>query len=1525
MKLLLLPFLAVAAYGGQAFLEDGKEYVYDAELYQNAGTMDYSPSAAATAWKYTIRMQVAGDDINFRVTDATGSQYVGPWSSSGWAWDQTTFTAIPAGDEFSITYKNGQAVSLKVPSSYDTHRRNLVKAFATTWQIKLEDKDYFVAQENLLHGDCKVQYTVNNNMISKSVSHLRDCKHRKYRIVDNFRGYRCDGDWSMEAWDMYGKEMEGRNDPEPIYSSANTLFVVEKKGDRFQVNKMVLSGTVAAQYFESTGASSFIHVNRSLTLVDIRNSDGSIQPSGTVTLDDLSYEMSDGDYKWNKDRNLKEKEPFFSSGEYFKEDQVTLQGAIVKILDMIWESFTLHDVNQPNMDKLHKFGAGSAMPILYAMNYDSLMDVFTQLKGDTSEAGVAKQNMFREFVAEAGTSAAAIFIKDAVLSNLFDSNSDAARAVTGLAFHIRRPNVQLVNEFAAILESDRHGLVEMAGPLALAHLIQRTCNLAGNAMSDERRQCVRELSDVWAEKYFQKFTETEDQQEKLMAISFLTNLKSVKAKELLKPVAYGEYPGVDDQIQAKAVRAAFWGTVYTQSTIDFYLPIFMNMQNSHGARIAAIDQMFIMNSVDVTTLSAIMTQMFAEQDNEVLNYVFTLFDKYANSKYGCNEGIKADKVRYFLKYMKQMGLHKTDYGFGISKTYRQSFVQEKYGYGGGYELWVLGSHASTTPLEVGLRLDSNLFGGYQSNLLTVNIRIEGLAKTLIRKFLKKMPENEWRIQDLQNVFSSMGVALKPNQPIKVEFQILLKDVVVLHKMFDETAAEKGGELKEFISSLQGSGNQYSLNYQRALQWGSAIYEQPTESGLPMAYASALTTLASLEATVKRGLSRGVIFRDIDYDIHLNTQATTLMTFFVPNKRISYAIVQDRVYTAHFPRHIIIGVNIVKKELRLQILRPTIDHPFLLVMHSRTSVMARGANIGGEVDLSANCPSCPSKMVISNGQDAMKSRSVIDHTSKHLGSQTKAEIFDCEMVEIEEAKTVGHTVNAFLPFNKTPKTPFNIFLMGIRQVQAFFLYFPRTEQCGAYFRFSQSPENPVTEIDISIQGKMLDNARDTKLGQVGKKTFMKVEVVAKGEKESEKREFKLNLKYERGVGGLKNSVKVQFGASGNQIIGLPDYVICASVENTYSQFGKSYMNTNLDERLAVTGSGGIKYGEGTKCGAAQGSTDFKFEHSTTQLGREELKDKWFYKKCMEQRASSEWKSGEDPYTAECWMTLWDASLARKYSWALDFEKTTPYVQGLLSKAQTVVKAGLIPYWDVDPDALVGAITDTPKISFEFVFKNKDRVVDATFITDRGTSKFPDVNLNLPNWTGRLRQLKLETTIPQMIQSNILSNCMHTSESIHTLDNVTAPYRPSSCWTLISGHCAPTPGFAVFTKRNGKMPLSMRVYIGGHKFEFEPTDSKNIKVTKDGVPEQVADKGSKTFMEGKEEITKLIKWGSVYSLHSEGNVMVTFDGTFAQVIPAPYVKGQHCGVCGNFDGNTKNEFLNKVGSPVEVGRIAQAWCI
>lgn len=112
------------------------------------GTMDYSPSAAALAWKYKVRMQVEGDNIHVTLSDISTSQYVGPWSTSSWAWDKTSFTNSMSNPEvFSLTYNEGKVVSLKVPREFDIRKRNMARAFATTWQLNLEDGSYFTSRE----------------------------------------------------------------------------------------------------------------------------------------------------------------------------------------------------------------------------------------------------------------------------------------------------------------------------------------------------------------------------------------------------------------------------------------------------------------------------------------------------------------------------------------------------------------------------------------------------------------------------------------------------------------------------------------------------------------------------------------------------------------------------------------------------------------------------------------------------------------------------------------------------------------------------------------------------------------------------------------------------------------------------------------------------------------------------------------------------------------------------------------------------------------------------------------------------------------------------------------------------------------------------------------------------------------------------------------------------------------------------------------------------------------------------------
>ena len=52
--------------------------------------------------------------------------------------------------------------------------------------------------------------------------------------------------------------------------------------------------------------------------------------------------------------------------------------------------------------------------------------------------------------------------------------------------------------------------------------------------------------------------------------------------------------------------------------------------------------------------------------------------------------------------MKQYSQYETDWGFGVSKTYQREFQKKKYGYGGAYRFYCMGSHKSTTPLSIAM-------------------------------------------------------------------------------------------------------------------------------------------------------------------------------------------------------------------------------------------------------------------------------------------------------------------------------------------------------------------------------------------------------------------------------------------------------------------------------------------------------------------------------------------------------------------------------------------------------------------------------------------------------------------------------------------------------------------------------------------------------------------------------------------------------------------------------------------------------
>ena len=56
----------------------------------------------------------------------------------------------------------------------------------------------------------------------------------------------------------------------------------------------------------------------------------------------MSYEFADTDFAWNKNRDLRSREPFFSSGEYLEENQAALKVAFEESFEMVLSNLGKH-------------------------------------------------------------------------------------------------------------------------------------------------------------------------------------------------------------------------------------------------------------------------------------------------------------------------------------------------------------------------------------------------------------------------------------------------------------------------------------------------------------------------------------------------------------------------------------------------------------------------------------------------------------------------------------------------------------------------------------------------------------------------------------------------------------------------------------------------------------------------------------------------------------------------------------------------------------------------------------------------------------------------------------------------------------------------------------------------------------------------------------------------------------------------------------------------------------------------------
>ena len=385
-----------------------------------------------------------------------------------------------------------------------------------------------------------------------------------------------------------------------------------------------------------------------------------------------------------------------------------------------------------------------------------------------------------------------------------------------------------------------------------------------------------------------------------------------------------------------------------------------------------------------------------------------------------------------------------------------------------------------------------------------------------------------------------------------------------------------------------------------------------------------------------------------------------------------------MYRGQLPLHLVIGVNIIRRDLRVQWLRPAPAPPLVLALHSRTSVAVGRGGAG-----------CGPVTVVSRGEEA-RSRVILDTEAALAGSRARAEIVDCEMEEVRGLQVAHcslhtqlshvlmlqpllHAARIFSPWSKQPASPGSLLLGGLGQLLGDLLHLARPERCGGYLSLAASSQQPVREVDISLQARRTTDISERQLlGEVGQKTFLRVEAAARGDTALDTRNMKLNLKLARSALGLRNLVRLQLGWT-RPGPGQRDYLACASLDTQYPGPGPSLLHTDLATSLALCGAAAFRYGAGTRCGDTAGRTEISFRHATTEQAREQLRGSREYRRCEAQRASSEWsRSAGTPHTRACHLAAWDAGLARNYTWHVDWSATTPPVRRWLDRAQTLAK-------------------------------------------------------------------------------------------------------------------------------------------------------------------------------------------------------------------------------------------------------------
>jgi len=460
-----------------------------------------------------------------------------------------------------------------------------------------------------------------------------------------------------------------------------------------------------------------------------------------------------------------------------------------------------------------------------------------------------------------------------------------------------------------------------------------------------------------------------------------------------------------------------------------------------------------------------------------------------------------------------------------------------------------------------------------------------------------------------------------------------------------------------------------------------------------------------------------------------------------------------------------------------------------------------------------------------------------------------------------------------------------------------------------------------------------------------------------------RKHYINIKYAFEPFMVKNTFEMKitrqpFRLSSREF---PPQSLCLDYHSNYPRNPKQEIAIDIHNDQKTRSDMTLSWGQYTNCNNNPGRIQVIAQHQTTVEARRSLEQKWYYTRCLaDMKAASRGKIMA--LTDACLYTAMDLYRLRQFKWTVSLNELEPWMISGYKQLEILVKAGLFPFWKVEQDSslarqaqsvLSSSINNfqpySPIIVIEQYFHSTDETFDLTIQDTHEKNTFQGVSNDFFRWSNepylqlkdpfRMQSSHVSSIVLGMKKYGILNKCHATPSSILTFDNFTYPYEMHSCWTLVSSHCSPTPSYAVFMKKSSDFPntvkMDVEIHVGGYEILVQPLAHAKFDITVEGqkitldeneVYYWPSNQKYSTYSKNSHTNYKFKLYRSQKSVHfySPMNVMVDTDGHYINVLVLAHVKGQHCGMCGDFNGDDHRELIHPEMCLLRDGNeMAAAW--